>query len=105
MGLRADAHYSRFNSSFGDGSYRSVSLSRDFGEGLRLEALFGQQRFTSVLAGADNSKFVTGNVDWSVGTNYFVQGGMTINRGGSLNYNQWSMTVGYRFDNRSKHKQ
>lgn len=105
MGLRADAHYSRFNSSFGDGSYRSVSLSRDFGEGLRLEALFGQQRFTSVLAGADNSKFVTGNVDWSVGTNYFVQGGMTINRGGRLNYNQWSMTVGYRFDNRSKHKQ
>jgi hypothetical protein len=103
--LRADAHYSRFNSSFGDGSYRSVSLSRDFGEGLRVEALFGEQRFTSVLAGVDNSKFVTGNVDWSVGTNYFVQGGVTVNRGGQFDYNQWSMTLGYRFDNRSKHKQ
>ncbi|MCP6726225.1 hypothetical protein NL526_29630, partial [Klebsiella pneumoniae] len=45
--LRADAHYSRFNSSFGTGSYESFSLSRQMSDRLRLELLVGQQNFAS----------------------------------------------------------
>ena len=41
LGLRADAHYSRFNSSFGSGSYRAASLSRNVNERLRLEIFAG----------------------------------------------------------------
>src|SRR5579862_1376793 len=43
LNLRADAHYARFNSSFGTGSYESISLSRRMSDRLRLEALIGQQ--------------------------------------------------------------
>jgi AMIN domain len=88
MGLRADAHYSRFNSSFGSGSYRAFSLSRNFTDDIRLEVL----------------AFVNANVDFAIGEHYFAQGGFTINRG-QLSYDQWMFTLGYRFDTKGKHHQ
>ncbi len=104
FGLRADAHYSRFNSSFGDGSYESVSVSRDITDTLRLSVLGGTQNYSSTLASNNRSRFVNSNVEWSFGTHYFTQGGFTINRGGSLSYDQWLFTVGYRFDSKARHK-
>jgi hypothetical protein len=100
-GLRADAHYSRFNSSFGSGSYRAVSLSRTFDE-MRLEVLAGDQTFSSVLTTGNRSRFVNTNLDFAVGAHYFMQGGFTLNRG-QLSYDQWMFTFGYRFDNKGKH--
>ena len=47
--LRADAHYARFNSSFGSGSYEALSFSRQMSENLRLEFLAGQQNFSSAV--------------------------------------------------------
>ncbi len=102
--LRADAHYSRFSSSFGDGSYRAISLARDLNDGLHLEVLAGDQSFNSTLTTDNSSKFVTGNVESSLGTRFFMQGGFTANRGGTLNYNQWMFTWGYLFDSRARHK-
>ena len=102
--LRADAHYSRFNSSFGDGSYRAFSLSREFGENFRLELLAGDQSLNSPFSGNDRSRFLTGNVESSLGAHYFFQGGFTVNRGQTLNYDQWLFTFGYRFDSKAKHK-
>lgn len=103
FGLRADAHYSRFNSSFGDGSYKSLSLSRNLTESLRLELLAGQQDFTSPLTSNTRSRFLNANVETTFGAHYFMQGGFTLNRG-SLSYDQWSFTVGYRFDSKGKSK-
>lgn len=103
-GLRADAHYSRFTSSFGSGIYRSFSLSRNWGEGFRAELLGGDQAFTSSLAGNQSAKFLTTNLDTSLGALFFLQGGFTIYRGQLQNYNQWSLTLGYRFDNKWKRK-
>jgi hypothetical protein len=102
FGLRADGHYSRFSSSFGDGSYKSVSLSRDFGEATRLSFLAGTQIYSSTLASNNRSHFVTGNVEWSFSAHYFMQGGFTVNRGGALSYDQWLFTVGYRFDSKAR---
>jgi len=35
----------------------------------------------------------------------FLESMFTIQRGGTLNYNQWTTTLGYRFDNRTaQHK-
>jgi hypothetical protein len=104
FGLRADAHYSRFNSSFGDGSYKSFSVSREVTDTLLLSILAGTQNYTSTLASNNNSRFLNGNAEWSFGTHYFMQGGFTINRGGALSYNQWLLTLGYRFDSKAKHK-
>ena len=104
FGLRADAHYSRFTSSFGDGSYQSISLSRDFSDSLQLGVLVGTQNYTSTLASDNRSRFLNGNAEWSFGSHYFLQGGFTANRGGSLSYDQWMFTFGYRFDSRGKHQ-
>jgi hypothetical protein len=103
-GFRADVHYSRFNSAFGSGAYRAFSVSRSLGEGLHVEVLGGNQVFTSSLAGNQSAKFLTTNLDTSLGALFFLQGGFTVYRGQLQNYNQWNLTVGYRFDNKWKHK-
>ena len=51
-----------------------------------------------------SSRFVTGNFEANLGSNYFLQSGYTRNRGGLQNYDQWSITFGYRFDSKSQHK-
>ena len=102
--LRADAHYSRFNSSFGSGSYRAFSLSRNFTDDMRLEVLAGDQTFSSSLTTDDRSRFVNTNIDFAIGAHYFTQGGFTINRG-QLSYDQWMFTLGYRFDTKGRPKE
>lgn len=101
VGLRADVHYSRFNSSFGDGHYESLSLSRQLSDRLRIEALFGQQDFGSTLTIGNRSRFLTGTVETTLGPHYYLQGNFTTNRG-DLSYDQFMVSMGYRFDNRRK---
>jgi hypothetical protein len=103
FGLRADGHYSRFNSSFGDGSYKSFSLSRNMNENLRLEVMLGEQNFTSLLASSGRSRFFNSTIETTLGPHYFLQGGFTVNHG-DLNYTQWMFTMGYRFDSKAKHQ-
>jgi hypothetical protein len=98
--IRADGHYARFNSSFGNGSYSSVSLSRSMGDNFRLELLGGQQNFVSPLSSNTNAKFLTSNVEMNMGAHYFIQGGFTLNRGVTQSYDQWLFSIGYRFDSR-----
>jgi hypothetical protein len=102
LSLRADAHYSRFNSSFGSGSYKAFSLSRNFSDDMRLELLAGSQTFASPLTNNNRSRFITGNIETSLGSHYFVQGGYTVDRG-QLSYDQWMFTLGYRFDSKARH--
>jgi len=104
LDLRADAHYSRFNSSFGSGSYRAASLSRNFNERFRLEILGGDQAFISTLAGNQTARFVTATIDSNVNAYLFTQGAFTVYRGQQQNYDQWMFTLGYRFDSRWMHK-
>jgi hypothetical protein len=101
--LRADLHYSRFNSSFGDGHYEALSLSRQINDHLRLEALLGQQDFGSTLTTGNRSRFLTGTVETTLGMHYYLQSNFTTNRG-DLSYDQIMFSMGYRFDNRRKHE-
>ncbi|HMK23913.1 MAG TPA: hypothetical protein VK466_16385, partial [Terriglobales bacterium] len=101
IGMRADVHYSKFDSAFGNGSYESVSVSRNLNDNLRWEVLGGRQSFLSSTTN-DISHFVTGNFEAALGPHYFIQTGYTWNRGVGQNYDQWLFTFGYRFDNRSK---
>lgn len=103
IALRTDFHYSRFNSSFGSGSYEALTLSRNLSEALRLEVLLGQQNFASTLVNTGRSRFVNANIETTLGAHYFLQGGMGFNRG-DLSYDQWHFTFGYRFDSKSKSK-
>ena len=101
VGLRVDAHYSRFNSSFGNGHYEALSLSRQMSDHLRLEALLGQQNFGSPLTAGNRSRFLTGTIETTLGSHYYLQGNFTTNRG-DLSYDQFMVSMGYRFDNRRK---
>ncbi len=101
VGLHADLHYSQFNSSFGTGSYRAFSSARNVTEGLQLQVLLGDESFTSSLTNNNRSKFINATAQTALGAHYYLQGGFTVDRG-SMNYNQWMFTLGYRFDSRSK---
>jgi hypothetical protein len=99
--MRADAHYARFNSSFGTGSYESFALSRQMSDRLRLEVLLGQQTFASALTTNTHGKFITGTIETTLGPHYYLQGNFTTNRG-DMSYDQAMFSIGYRFDNRRK---
>jgi len=96
-GLFLDLHYSKFNSSFGNGQYESVSLSKNLTDKLRLQLLGGNQQFTSALTTNSNAKFVNGTLDWTIGRRYFLEGTFGWYNGTALNYNQWSSVFGYRW--------
>jgi hypothetical protein len=96
-GLQLDLRYSKFNSSFGQGTYEFVSLSRNLAERLRVQVQGGVQHLNSSLSTNSNSRFVTGTVDWTIGPRYFVEGLYSWNTGTSLNYSQMNLTFGYRF--------
>jgi len=101
--IRASANYAKFDSSFGSGSYESLSLSRQMSENFRLELLAGQQDFASTLTSANRSRFVTTTWETTFGPHYYMQGNFTINRG-QMNYEQYLFSIGYRFDNRKNHQ-
>jgi hypothetical protein len=95
--IRGDFHYSRFNSSFGQGDYESASLSRSLWESFRFEAQAGNQNFTSPLTSMTHAHFINGNMDCSLGGHYFLATGVTLYRGQTQSYNQIYFTLGYRF--------
>jgi hypothetical protein len=96
-GMRFDAHYSKFSSAFGQGNYQSISLSKNLTETLRLEGQGGWQTFNSSLTTNNKSHFINVLTDWNFGPRYFVEGFYSWNSGDSLTYQQWIMTIGYRF--------
>jgi hypothetical protein len=101
INVRADVHYSRFNSSFGTGAYEALTLSRQMSERLRLELLLGQQTFASALTANTRSKFLTGTVETTLGPHYYLQSNFTTNRG-DLSYDQFMFSAGYRFDSKRR---
>jgi hypothetical protein len=96
-GIRADVRYSKFDSSFGRGTYEALSLSRQFGDNLRWEVQGGQQNFLSSLTQQNRARWVNSTVDWMVGGHYFVGAGFTYFRGNVQMYDQIFITTGYRF--------
>ncbi len=96
-GLSVDAHYSKFDSSFGSGQYESFSVSRSLTDTLRIQVFAGHQIFNSTLSNNFNSNFVNGVADWNIGSRYFVEGNFGWYQGTSLSYRQWSTILGYRF--------
>jgi hypothetical protein len=100
-GLGIDARYSKFDSAFASGKYSTLSINRDLGERFRLDLQAGRYDYNSSLAQTSNSYFGNAILDMDLGARLFFQSMFTAQRGGSIDYNQWTSTVGYRFDNRA----
>lgn len=94
---RIEARYTRFSSSFGKGSYESVSLTRNLGGDLRLEVTGGQQKFEGALTRNGRARFVDARLDWELGPHYFLTAAGLFYRGGLQNYDQILFTLGYKF--------
>ncbi len=97
-GLRADVHHSKFDSSFAQGSYRVLTLSRHLGDRIMWDAQVGSQSLISPFTTNNRSLFFDTSFDTNLGSHSFLQSGYTIERGAQLNYDQWYVSLGYRFD-------
>jgi len=102
--LQIDAHYSKFDSAFASGSYRTVTVTRDLGERFRLSLQAGRQMFTSPLTKDNGSWFGNAFLDTDLGPRFFFQTQFTTQRGALEQYDQWTSTLGLRFDNRDKER-
>lgn len=103
-GLEADARYSKFNSVFATGTYNTLTISREMLDDLRLNLQVGRYAYSSSVAANSNSDFANLIVDANLGARLFVESMFTAQRGGTLNYNQWTTTVGCRFNNRAANR-
>jgi hypothetical protein len=95
-GLQLDLRYTKFNSSFGQGKYQLVSLSKNISDRFRVQVQGGMQHLNSALSTNSYSKFVTSTVDWAIGPRYFFEGLFSWNMGTTMNYQQTNFTFGYR---------
>jgi hypothetical protein len=96
-GIRADFRYTKFNSAFGQGNYRSLMFSRQVGEALRFDLTAGNQNYSSPLAVASRARFVTAAVDWFLARHYVLGGGYTVYRGHAQSYDQVYVNLAFRF--------
>lgn len=101
-GLLLDLRYTKFNSSFGQGNYQFISVSRSITDRMHLQLQGGVQHLASSTAGTlvtgnTNSRFVTGTYDWAIGSRYFFEALFSWNTGTTMNYTQTNLTFGYRF--------
>ena len=97
-GFRADLHYSRFDSSFARGDYRILSLSRQLGNRMAWDTQIGQQSLLSAFTANNRSLFFDTSFDTNLSSHTYIQSGYTIERGNQLSYDQWYVSLGYRFD-------
>ena len=103
-GLRADLHYSKFDSSFARGDYWLMSLSRHLTDRMLWDAQVGNRSLMSPSTMNNRSLFVDTSLDTNLGGHSFLQSGYTVERGAQLNYDQWYVSLGYRLDVRGPAK-
>lgn len=99
-GITMDARYARFDSAFAAGNYRMLSLSRDVNERWRMSLQGGRQMFASPFSKDRGGYFANLLTEADLGSRYFFDSSFTTQRGGAEQYNQWTGTIGIRFDNR-----
>ena len=97
-GFRADFHYSKFDSNFAKGNYQVFSLSRQLTNQMFWNVQLGKQDMLSRLTTNYNSIFVADSLDINIGRHSYLQSGYTYVNGATLNYRQWYLSWGYRFD-------
>ena len=97
LDLRLDLRYNSYSSSFGTGSYESAGVTRELSDTLRVQFQGGVQNTQSTYVSQTRARFFNSLIDWQLGRHYFVMGNWLSYRGLSQNYDQISISVGYRF--------
>jgi len=95
--FHVDLRYSKFNSSFGSGSYQSIMLTRQLSDKIRFDLQGGLQSLNSSFTNQSRTKYGTADLDYLIGMHYILGVGWTLYRGGTRNYDQIFISFGYRF--------
>lgn len=95
--FQTDIRYSHFASSFGSGSYESITLTKQLTDKLRFDVMAGLQSLSSPFVAQTRTKYGNANLDYLIGRHYLLGMGWTIYHGGSQNYDQTFINFGYRF--------
>jgi hypothetical protein len=74
-----------------------VSLSGHLGNRIAWDTRVGEQRLVSPYTANRRSLFFDTSLDTNLGRHSFLQSGYTIERGAEMNYDQWYLSLGYRF--------
>ena len=104
-GLRADFHYTKFDSNFGRGRYEVLSLSRQMTNRMFWNVQLGKQNVESSYTLDSFSNFVDDSLDINLGRHSYLQSGYTYVEGATMNYKQWYLSWGYRLDEGKKNPQ
>ena len=96
-GFRADVRHSVFGSAFGTGWYQLISLSRQFGDRLRLDLQGGAQAFSSKVTNDNRGMWTSSTLDWFLTRHYVMNSGVTLYRGELQSYDQVFFSLGYRY--------
>ena len=97
LDVRFDLRYTSFNSSFGSGTYESAGITRELSDHLRLQLQAGVQNIQSIYTSQTRARFVNSMIDYQLGRHYYLMGSWLYYRGQSQNYDQVSLSLGYRF--------
>ena len=97
-GIRADFRYSKFDSNFGYGHYAVLSLSRQVTNRMFWNVQVGKQDVVSSHTLDCFSNFLDDSLDIDLGRHSYLQSGYTYVTGDTMDYRQWYMSWGYRFD-------
>jgi hypothetical protein len=104
-GFRADFHYSKFDSNFGTGHYSVLSLSRQVTNRMFWNVQLGKEDVQTTHTMNCDSLFADDSFDINFGRHSYLQSGYTYVKGETMNYRQWYMSWGYRFDEGKKNPQ
>ena len=104
-GLRADFHYTKFDSNFGSGRYEVLSLSRQMTNRMFWNVQLGKQNVKSSYTLDSFSNFVDDSLDINLGRHSYLQSGYTYVEGETMNYKQWYLSWGFRLDEGKKNPQ
>ncbi len=103
-GIRVDIHYSKFDSDFARGNYKIISLSRHLANRMMWDGQVGTQNLNSPFTVNQRSMFADTSIDTNFTRRTFLQSGYTFEHGSQLNYRQWYLSLGYRFDEKGPGK-
>lgn len=101
-GIRADVRYSTFTSVYATGNYEALFLSRNFTDRLHWEANIGKQNLVSQFTHNTTFRDYGTMLDWTPGRRFFLDLNFNVQRGVTQSYNQWFITLGYRFDSHDR---
>jgi hypothetical protein len=73
IGMRADCHYSKFDSNFGRGDYRTLSLSRQLSNHAFWNLQLGSQDLLSPFTANGKSAFAAISMDLNLGNIHFFR--------------------------------